>query len=168
MTKIERGKLMIIDVELEEWVGSPVIRARATDYRRWPATKYADRPAKLTPRQATFYRNLIRIALAVQNRELPVDFDLPSGDGLYMDHGCVKIAEHAGFIERLGNGPSGTVEFVRSAYLNAGAGFPGRASVRRFGSLRAAVRARPARYRLAVGLACVIPDEALETFGFSS
>jgi len=29
-----------------------------------------------------------------------------------MDYGCIKIAEHAGFIERLANSPSGVVESI--------------------------------------------------------
>lgn len=29
-----------------------------------------------------------------------------------MDYGCIKIAEHAGFIERIENAPSGVVEAI--------------------------------------------------------
>jgi hypothetical protein len=33
-----------------------------------------------------------------------------------MDYGCMKIAEHAGFIERTENFPSGVVETVTLAW----------------------------------------------------
>jgi hypothetical protein len=33
-----------------------------------------------------------------------------------MDLGCVKIAEHAGFIEALGNGESGYLESVKLSW----------------------------------------------------
>lgn len=107
---------MVVDVELEEWRSSPVVRERRADYRRKNAASFVDEPAGLTPRQGVFYRNLIQIAVAVENRNIPVDFDLADGRGVYLDRGCIKIAEHAGFIERLSNGPDGVVESIRLAW----------------------------------------------------
>jgi hypothetical protein len=106
----------VIDVELEEWTGSPVIRDVAgRPYSRWPAAAYKDKPAKLTKRQATFHENLRRIALATGSPQIPVDFFLRGRGKVYLDHGCIKIAEHAGFIKRLENGPEGVVEYVELA-----------------------------------------------------
>lgn len=108
---------MIIYVDqLEEWSGSAVIRQRRSDYRRCSAEDYQDSPAKLTERQAVFYRNLIRLAVALDSVEIPVDFELPDGTALFLDRGCVKIAEHAGFIQPLRNGPGGTVDHLRLAW----------------------------------------------------
>jgi hypothetical protein len=107
---------MIIDVELEEWPGSPVIRARRSDYTPWPAAKFDDAPSRLTARQGVFCRNLIRVAVVLNTTEVPVHFELPNGHAVMLDRGCIKIAEHAGFIEPLENGPNGTVEFIRLAW----------------------------------------------------
>jgi hypothetical protein len=107
---------MLIDVELEEWVGErdggAVTRERGPHYRRKPVSEFQDRPARLTPRQAVFCRNLITLAVATNN-EIPVDFEFPNGQSVYLDRGCIKIAERAGFIERLANGDSGAVESIR-------------------------------------------------------
>jgi hypothetical protein len=107
---------MIIDVDLEEWPGSPVIRERKTTYRRQPAADFGDEPAKLTPRQRVFYSNLMRLAIALESVEIPVDFELPNGTPVFLDRGCIKIAEHAGFIEPLQNGRSETLEHIRLAW----------------------------------------------------
>jgi len=92
---------MIIDVELESWEGSPVIRKANHDYCRIPAASYRDAAARLTPRQGVFYRNLIRIAEAVGGSVIPVDFELTTGERLHLDRGCVKIAELSGFLRPL-------------------------------------------------------------------
>lgn len=107
---------MIIEVELEEWPGSPVVRERKADYTRWPAADFDDSPSRLTARQGVFCRNLIRLAVALENTEVPVDFELPNGNAVMLDRGCIKIAEHAGFIEPLVDARSGTVEVVRLAW----------------------------------------------------
>lgn len=108
---------MLIQVELEDWPGrGAVIRGRTGDYERWSAERYQDQPARLTERQGVFYRNLIRLAEALQSRDIPVDFELPNGRNVWLDHGCIKIAEHAAFIEPLQNGPDGTVESIRLAW----------------------------------------------------
>jgi hypothetical protein len=104
---------MVLDMVVEEWEGSDVTHIRGSDYRRWTATEFDDKPARLTPRQAVFYRNLIRMAVALQNREIPVDFELPDGRQLYLDRGCIKIAEFAEFIEPIANSPAGTVDRIR-------------------------------------------------------
>jgi len=107
---------MIIDVDLEEWSGSRVIRERDASYRRLSAADFNDRPARLTPRQCVFYSNLMRLAIALKSLEIPVDFELPNGTPLFLDRGCIKIAEHAGFIVPLQDAPSGTLEHIRLAW----------------------------------------------------
>lgn len=104
---------MVIEIELEEWIGSDVTHVRGNDYRRCPAAEFNDRPAQLTPRQGVFYRNLIRMAVALGRSEIPVDFELPGGRRLYLDRGCIKIAEYAEFVEQIENGPTGTVDQIR-------------------------------------------------------
>jgi hypothetical protein len=104
---------MVIDVELEAWRGSPVIRKAGRGYARKPADEHRDEAARLTERQAIFYRNLIRIAEAVQSQDIPVDFELRDGRRVYLDRGCIKIAEHAGFIAPLADDASGTVASIR-------------------------------------------------------
>jgi hypothetical protein len=103
---------MRIDVELERWSGSPVTRPAGASYSRQPAALFRDEPADLTSRQAVFYRNLIRIAEAVGTERLPVDFELPDGTRQFLDRGCIKIAEHAGFIRPLENDLTGVVACV--------------------------------------------------------
>jgi hypothetical protein len=89
-----------LEVDIEDWQTSPVIRSVGAGYERWAASRYADAPASLRPRQVIFYRSLIAMALACGSPELPVDF-VCNGKHVYLDHGCIKIAEHAGFIEPL-------------------------------------------------------------------
>jgi len=87
---------MLLRVDLEEWRGSPVIRDANSRYERKPARLFTDAPSRLKPRQAVFYRNLIRIAEAIQSSAIPVDFELEGRGAVYLDRGCIKIAEHAG------------------------------------------------------------------------
>jgi hypothetical protein len=76
------------------------------------AAEFADEPAKQRPRQSAFYRNLVRLAEQTQSKKLPISFVTLDGLEKRMDYGCVKIAEHAGFIEQLENEASGVVEYV--------------------------------------------------------
>ncbi len=101
---------MIIDVELEDWGGSAVIRSGRAD--RKPAADYDDKAARLTARQAVFYRNLIRIAEKLGSNVIPVDFELGGGAPVFLDRGCIKIAEHAGFVLPLADGPTGVVDSI--------------------------------------------------------
>lgn len=103
---------MLLDLDLEDWPGSPVIRRAGSGYGRVPAAAHRDAPARLTSRQGVFYRNLIRMAEAVGGRTIPVDFDLPTGERLYLDRGCVKIAELAGFIRPLEDDEGGVVSEI--------------------------------------------------------
>jgi hypothetical protein len=103
-----------IDVVLEMWDGTPVIGVKTTEQRS--AEDFKDKPAIMHPRQAVFYRNLVRIAEVLKSRELPIEFVLTDGTRARMDHGCIKMAELAGFIEPLENGPSGYVEKIRLAW----------------------------------------------------
>lgn len=107
---------MIINVTLERWHGSPVIRTVNRTYSRKPAAAFDDAAAGLTPRQAIFYRNLIRIAEAVRGGTIPVDFTLPSGEVLYLDRGCIKISELSGFIAPLTDDESGLVSTISIAW----------------------------------------------------
>jgi hypothetical protein len=53
----------------------------------------------------------------LQSQELPIDFLDAKGAHMAMDLGCVKIAEHAGFIQPLSNGPDGTMKTIRLNWL---------------------------------------------------
>ena len=87
----------------------PVYPVR-NEYRRMRADEFRDKPASLTERQANFYRNLIHLALATDSSHLPVDFETADGARMCLDRGCIKIAEHAGFIRSLeDNDERGTV-----------------------------------------------------------
>ncbi len=104
-----------LDIEIESWEDSPVVRSVGDEYRRWSADRFRDAPARLKPRQAVFYRNLIKMALRARSSDLPVDF-VCNGTHVYLDHGCIKIAEHAGFIEPLTNGPNGVVDTIKLSW----------------------------------------------------
>lgn len=103
--------MQTIAVELEEWKGTPVIGVQTTQQRS--AKEFIYKASAMRPRQAMFYRNLIRLAEVLESEEIPVEFLLANGTRARMDHGCIKIAEHAGFIEPLQDGPSGFVETIR-------------------------------------------------------
>lgn len=105
-----------VDVELEEWSGSPVVRLVRPEYARLPATDYQDEPARLTARQAVFLRNLVRMAETIGTGELPVDFIGPDGTHRYLDRGCIMMAVHAGFLQDLVDGPAGVVDSVRLSW----------------------------------------------------
>lgn len=105
-----------IDVDLEDWTGSAVVRLVRSDYSRLPADAYQYEPAQLTPRQSVFLRNLIRIAETIGSGEIPVDFIGADGRHRYLDRGCVKMAVHAGFLQHLTDGPFGVVDSVRLSW----------------------------------------------------
>ncbi|HEV3184953.1 MAG TPA: hypothetical protein VGZ49_08725 [Xanthobacteraceae bacterium] len=106
-----------LNAELESWSGSGVFHPITSQYRRKPVDQFADKPARLTPRQAIFYRNLIRIAEETKSRDLPLEYVLPGGTHVHLDYGCIKIAVLAGFLEPLVNGPSGLVENITLSWL---------------------------------------------------
>jgi hypothetical protein len=103
---------MVIDVQLEGYPTSPVVRKVGNDYVRIPCAKFSDAAARLTERQAVFYRNLIRIAEAMGKGILLVDFHLPSGEHMYLDRGCIRIAELAGFVAQLKDDDAGAVSSI--------------------------------------------------------
>jgi hypothetical protein len=107
---------MIVDFELEEWIRSPVIRRQGDDYARITTSEFRDAPAAITERQGVFYRNLIRMAVALRAQDIPADFTHPVRGELYLDRGCIKIAEHAGFIEPLRDNEVGVVDSIRLAW----------------------------------------------------
>jgi hypothetical protein len=93
--------------------GNP--RAPQSRHRK-SAASFNDEPADLTPRQGAFYRNLIRLAEVLRSPIISVDFEIGDGSAPYLDRGCIKIAEHAGFIEPLEDGPLGVVHSIRLAW----------------------------------------------------
>ncbi|NPU15675.1 hypothetical protein HL666_33475 [Bradyrhizobium sp. 83002] len=95
-----------------EWEETPGAKTLSNPSQGKPASGFADEPARLTPRQAAFYRNLVRLAEQVGSRTLPITFLTKQGASKRMDHGCIKIAEHANFIEPLADSPSGVVETI--------------------------------------------------------
>ncbi|HKR25614.1 MAG TPA: hypothetical protein VJS15_10165 [Allosphingosinicella sp.] len=107
---------MRIDVKLEERPPTVVIRPRNAAYARKSASEFADEPARLTDRQALFLRNLIQLAGALGSNRIPVDFELLGRGPMYLDRGCIKIAEHAGFIAPLSDDPDGVVSQIELAW----------------------------------------------------
>jgi hypothetical protein len=107
-----------IDIHLEHHVGGPSqpFHPAGGNYKYRDASTLSDLPASLTPRLAVFYRDLIRLAERLKSQDLPVDFIDGTGAHVAMDLGCVKIAEHAGFIQPLSNGPSGGLESIRLSF----------------------------------------------------
>ncbi len=107
-----------VDFAPEPYTGaSPTVRRADERYRRRRAQEFSDEPAQLTERQVNFYQNLIRLALAVGSRDLPVEFEIHDGTRMYLDRGCIKIAEHARFIVPLENNDElGTVGHVTLAW----------------------------------------------------
>jgi hypothetical protein len=95
---------------------SQPVRESRGEYVRRPAAAFTDEPARLTPRQSNFYENLIRMALALGSDILPVDFTAADGRKMYFDRGCIKIAEHAGFIRTLVNDDTGVVSRVQLSW----------------------------------------------------
>jgi hypothetical protein len=107
--------MKVIAATLESGPGFDTVRDMNPTYKPMAAADLADKPARMTARQASFYRNLIAIAVATQSDEIPIVFELAGRGVVILDRGCVKIAEHAGFIRSLSNGPS---EFLESVRLN--------------------------------------------------
>ncbi|MBJ7441261.1 MAG: hypothetical protein JHD35_19880 [Sphingopyxis sp.] len=103
---------MLIDLELEIWRPSPVIRMAGRGYSRIPAARFTDAAARLTPRQGVFYRNLVRIAEVIGTSVIPVDFANTAGERFYLDRGCIRIAELAKFVAPLVDDENGVVSSI--------------------------------------------------------
>ena len=101
---------------LESGPGFHTVRALGPTYKPMAAQDFKDEPARMTERQASFYRNLIAVAQELQSSRVPVKFSHVTMGPVFWDRGCIKIAEHAGFIRPLVNGPSGFVEEVELAF----------------------------------------------------
>jgi hypothetical protein len=99
-----------------EWEEVTASTTLSNDARLRPAADFQYPPCNMQPRQAAFYRNLIRLAEQTRSRNLPVTFITPAGDQRRLDFGCMKLAEHAGFIGPLTNGPSGLVEEIELSW----------------------------------------------------
>jgi hypothetical protein len=107
----------IIDVTLEvRPSGTQPFHPAGSNYKYRTAEEFIDEPSRLTERQSVFYRNLITIAEKLQSQEIPIDFIDAAGAHMAMDAGCVKIAEHAAFLQPLANGPDGRVHTVRLSW----------------------------------------------------
>jgi hypothetical protein len=108
-----------INVHLEEHIGSTSqpFHPAGSKYEYRTASSLTDKPARLTGRQAVFYRNLIRLSEVLQSQVLPIDFLDANGAHMAMDLGCVKIAEHAGFIQPLSDGPDGKMKTITLNWL---------------------------------------------------
>lgn len=107
---------MRIDIDFEERPPTVVIRPVRSYYERKPAAAFADEPARVTDRQALFLRNLVQLANVLGSNEIPVDFELAGRGRVYLDRGCIKIAEHSGFIEPLSDDSGGVVSQIRLAW----------------------------------------------------
>jgi hypothetical protein len=57
------------------------------------------------------------MAEQLQSQELPINFLDATGAHMAMDLGCVKIAEHAGFIRPLTDGSDGTMKTIHLNWL---------------------------------------------------
>jgi hypothetical protein len=107
-----------ISIHLETWEDGPSQGFHPVKgaYEHRKAATLTDAPAKLTSRQAVFYRNLIRLAELTLSQDIPIHFVEAAGNHVAMDLGCVNMAEHAGFIEALRDGPSGYLESIHLAW----------------------------------------------------
>lgn len=108
--------MISISSPLESGPGYQTVRPLTGSYRPMAAADFKDEPAKLTARQASFYRNLIAIAQEMQSGWIPVVLNHQAIGPVYLDRGCIKIAEHAGFIRSLVDGASGTVEMIELSF----------------------------------------------------
>jgi hypothetical protein len=95
-----------------EWEEAPGKKTLSNPSPPRPAADFQDAPAKQTARQSAFYRNLIRLAEQMESKILPIAFTTIDGSAKRMDYGCIKIAEHAGFIEPLSNNVNGVVDVI--------------------------------------------------------
>ena len=99
---------MVLTLDFE-WEEAPGYKTLSNPGKARAADQFADAPSKQTARHSAFYRNLVRLAEQTGSRTLPINFLTADGVAKRMDYGCMKIAEHAGFIERIENSPSGVV-----------------------------------------------------------
>jgi hypothetical protein len=108
----------ILNINLETWPGGPSqgFHPVKGEYEFRAADSLTDLPARLTSRQAVFYRNLIRLAELLQSQKIPVHFVEANGNHVAMDLGCVKMAEHAGFVQKLSDGSNGYLEEICLAW----------------------------------------------------
>jgi hypothetical protein len=104
---------------------SPTIRplvtaAKRRRYSRQPAAKHIYPASDMTERQANFYTNLVGLALVIGSSRIPVDFEDRQGNRWYLDHGCIKMAAHAGFIRPLQDGSDDVLEEIVLAWRTDG------------------------------------------------
>ncbi|MGY4397947.1 hypothetical protein ACVWZA_003144 [Sphingomonas sp. UYAg733] len=111
---------MMLYRDLEIPVSPTVLRKKGRDYKRIAAECYVARAAKLTPRQALFYRNLMDISQQLESNYIPIDFSAPTQHALFLDRGCVNIAVNAGFLKPLKNDSDGVVSEVELAWDSTG------------------------------------------------
>ena len=82
-------------------------------YRRKSSQEYKYKEARLTERQRNFCENLKQMARALGSDILPVDFTDQDGRQMFLDRGCIKMAEHAGFICPLSDDSNGVVREIK-------------------------------------------------------
>lgn len=92
---------------------SQTIRDRTSKYERWPSQKYEDKRSGRTERQRNFHENLEQMALALGSDTLPVDFAVQDGRQMFLDRGCIKMAENSDFICQLSNDQDGVVSEIK-------------------------------------------------------
>ncbi|PRY79585.1 hypothetical protein CLV80_102230 [Yoonia maritima] len=109
--------MITITSKLEPYDGpSQTIQKLSSSFKQLSAKEFRDKPARMTARQANFYRNLITIAQELQSCAIPVKFELQGIGAVHLDQGCMKIAEHAGFVMPLTDSVTGKVEEVKLSF----------------------------------------------------
>jgi hypothetical protein len=87
---------------------------KASDRLR-SAASFKDKPARLTEREADFCKLLIDLALQARSPRIPAVFDSTAGR-LIFDQGCMKMAEHRGFVRPLTDDADGVVSSVELTF----------------------------------------------------
>ena len=82
------------------------------DGKRPSASYYIYHPAKFTERQENFYQNLLRLYRITGSKNLPVYFMDGDGNNWRLDRGCLAMAVHDGFLEKLIDDSTGAVSTV--------------------------------------------------------
>lgn len=147
-----------------------VARVIRGGYTRLPVDRYRHKTsgvagdAEGTGRQRTFWRVLEALADHLGTDQIPIDFELQDGRRVYLDRGCVKMAETAGWIHGLRIGSAGVVDTIalRRASTPASSLPPGGAGENQFLSLKLEIGAIYTRKDL-VPIVGVKSFEALST-----
>lgn len=82
------------------------------DGKKPSASEYKYHPAKFTERQENFYQNLLRLYQLTNSKHLPVYITDDNGNKWRLDRGCVAMAAHEGFLEKLKDDSQGILSTV--------------------------------------------------------